>query len=202
MVGTEPTRRDDTFQRIAINRTTGQRATSETPTTHVEERLYRILPAEYHEWMRQQGMALVPTTTAIEEIGRSDSRRLGSTDTIPQSPNLLLSNHVALILSAPTAHTAYTIHPGVPRDRQRIEVAGYTVEGQAWAELQVLRNSEVLASAANATRLQGWWVLEAGEHTFQLRGKLSLDDSWIVSDNALVVVEPFNKVQTQAIYQQ
>jgi membrane peptidoglycan carboxypeptidase len=48
--GTEPTRTDDLFLPILINRETGNLATVLTPLDLIEERVYMILPSEAAEW--------------------------------------------------------------------------------------------------------------------------------------------------------
>jgi hypothetical protein len=50
ITGTEPTRPDDLFQPVRINRETGNLATVLTPLALVEERVYMMLPAEADEW--------------------------------------------------------------------------------------------------------------------------------------------------------
>lgn len=50
IIGTEPTRPDDLFQPVLINRETGNLATVLTPFNLIEERVYMILPAEAAEW--------------------------------------------------------------------------------------------------------------------------------------------------------
>jgi hypothetical protein len=100
-----------------------------------------------------------------------------------------------LILQEPTSHTAYQIHPGLPRTNQRINALGYTADGEAWTTLRVVKDGVVLSETRNATRIQHWWVLEPGQHRFWLEGKATADGEWVTSAQALVVVENFAAAQ-------
>ena len=177
ITGTAPSTADNQFQPVAIDRATGLRAAETTPQERIQERVFWVLPPEYHDWMVSQGIAIAPLDTA-QNTARPTTNDPGRT-TQP------------LVLSAPTANIAYQIHPGVPEERQRIEVAGYSADGQPWAALRLVKDGTVLAQAAQATRLNTWWVLEPGEHRFWLEGTPATGGETVRSDVALVVVENF-----------
>ena len=175
--GTEPTTLDNQFQPIVIDQSTGLRAGPETPAARQSERVYWLLPPIYHDWMVSQGIPIAPPAAATpENVNAAD----------PQAQ----AQAQALMLTAPTSNTAYRIHPGVPSERQRIEIAGYAADGQPWAELRLVRDGEVLAQANAATQLRAWWVFTPGVHRFWLEGKRTLDAPTERSSVALVVVEP------------
>jgi hypothetical protein len=94
-----------------------------------------------------------------------------------------------LILAAPTSNTAYQIHPGVPPNRQRIEVSGYTTDGTSWAALRLMVDGQVIAEARNASRLSAWWQFVPGNHLFWLEGKRSADSEIERTESALVIIE-------------
>ncbi|MCB9158711.1 MAG: transglycosylase domain-containing protein [Caldilineaceae bacterium] len=54
VAGTEPTAPDTQFQPIAVDTATGRRATANTPAARRQERVYWVLPPEYHDWMVSQ----------------------------------------------------------------------------------------------------------------------------------------------------
>ncbi|MGH2524282.1 MAG: Ig-like domain-containing protein, partial [Anaerolineales bacterium] len=58
--GTEPNAPDNVWQRVAVNRETGKRATACTPPELVEQRVYEILPPEAADWVRTVGLAQPP----------------------------------------------------------------------------------------------------------------------------------------------
>ena len=62
--GTQPTQPDTQYQRIAIDLATGMRATEETPDNRRAEKIFRVLPPEYHDWMVAQGLAIAPPAAA------------------------------------------------------------------------------------------------------------------------------------------
>lgn len=170
--GTAPTTPDTQFQRIAVDMATGRRATDETPEARIQERVYWALPAEYHDWMVSQGIPILPPspdeTTVVGEA---------------HSPA------GALVLTEPTSNTAYQLHPGLPGERQRIRVGGFSSDGRVWPLLSLVKDGEVVAHGADAARISGWWTLAPGTHRFWLEGH---DDQGAItrSNTALVLVEP------------
>jgi hypothetical protein len=171
--GTEPSRVDDQFVTLTIDQATGLTATDNTSNARRSERIYWLLPPEYHDWMVSQGIPLPPPPIQTEEAA-------ATTATIASGP---------LILAAPTSNTAYQIHPGVPLDRQRIEVSGYVADGTSWVELRLIVDGQILAEAQNAARLRAWWQFTPGNHTFWLEGKRTAASEKERTTPALVVIE-------------
>lgn len=60
--GSEPTHRDTLYQRVAVNRLSGQLATLFTPADLVEERVVINPPVEARDWARAAGLAIAPET--------------------------------------------------------------------------------------------------------------------------------------------
>ncbi|MCC6453743.1 MAG: transglycosylase domain-containing protein [Caldilineaceae bacterium] len=173
IAGTEPTQEDNQFVPLIIDQATGLLASDETPSTRRSERVYWLLPPEYHDWMISQGIPLPPpSNTALAAASTNSIRATGP-----------------LILAAPTSNTAYQIHPGVPRDRQRIEVNGYVADGTPWAELRLIVDGEVLADAQDATRLRAWWQFTPGSHHFWLEGRRTSDSEIERTNPSLVLIE-------------
>ncbi|MGB5050931.1 MAG: transglycosylase domain-containing protein, partial [Caldilineaceae bacterium] len=56
IAGTEPTRPDDQFVRVSIDRATNQPANADTPAARISERIYWNLGPEYADWMKSQGI--------------------------------------------------------------------------------------------------------------------------------------------------
>jgi penicillin-binding protein 1C len=180
--GTEPTREDNQFVSVSVDQATGLAATDNTPAARRSERVYWLLPPEYHDWMVSQGIPLLPSAngTTSSDITGSGSIAASINIAKPSGP---------LILSAPASNTAYEIHPGVPIDHQRIEVSGYVADGTSWAELRLMVDGQVLADAQNAVRLRSWWEFTPGNHTFWLEGKRTNDSKTEKTTPALVVIQ-------------
>ena len=83
----------------------------------------------------------------------------------------------------------------MPGDRQRIEVAGYSADGNPWVELRLVKDGAILARAEHATRISAWWVLQPGEHHFWLEGVQATGDAAKRSERAFVVVKHFTLQQ-------
>lgn len=96
-----------------------------------------------------------------------------------------------LILTSPVANTAFQIHPGLPQDRQRLNVAGYAANNVNWASLRLIKDGDVLAMGNESKHLATWWILEPGEHRFWLEGEMSSGEEHFRSESALVIVEEF-----------
>jgi len=211
LAGSAPTEPDNQFQPRRIDLATQRTATADTPPEQISERVYWVLPPEYHDWMVSQGIpiddhevgakrhcrfwiddcsAAVPSTSATNHGQSSIVNRQSS---IVNRQSSIVNRQ--LILQEPTSHTAYQIHPGLPRANQRIAISGYTADGTPWAALRLIKDGTVLAETQHATRIQRWWVLEPGQHQFGLEGKPTADADWVRSDQAFVVVENFVDAQ-------
>jgi hypothetical protein len=178
VAGTQPTAVDDQWVRIPVDAATGLRADEQTLPARRVERTYWRLPPEYRDWMVDQGMALPPPAPPAAQAE-------------PQPPPATTAAAGPLLLTAPTSNVAYQIHPGVPAGRQRIQVAGRTRDGEAWAVLRLVKDGAVLAEAAEAAQLQGWWQFELGEHRFWLEGQRTAGAAPERSEAAFIAVEPF-----------
>ena len=183
LTGTAPTQPDNQFRLLQIDAATRLAATVDTPADRIAQRVYWVLPPAYHDWMVSQGIPIAPPNACVVTGGCEQQ----VTNRMTATANAL----DALVLSEPTSNTAYQIHPGVPRANQRITPSGYTAAGATWAVLRLVKDGVVLAETPHATRLQSWWVLEPGTHHFWLEGKPTQDEDWVVSAQALVVVETF-----------
>lgn len=186
VAGTEPTQPDNQFQTIAIDLATGQRADENTPANRRGQRTFWLLPPAYREWMVAQGIALAPAAPA----------RVQPASSTPFSNGAAQSTG-PLVLTAPTSNTAYQIHPGLPADRQRIELSGYVADGELWADLRLMKDGEQLWQGTDVSHIESWWVLEEGTHHFWLEGRRTMGDEIVRSPPALVQVEPFNAVSAQ-----
>jgi hypothetical protein len=164
---------DDQFVALTVDQATGLVATADTPAARRSERVYWLLPPEYHDWMVSQGIPIAPPT-------QQEATAVADAAMQPTGP---------LVLTAPTSNTAYEIHPGVPRDRQRIGVSGYVAAGTSWAKLRLIVDGQVLAEAQNASRLRAWWEFAPGNHTFWLEGERTDTSVTEQTAHALVVIE-------------
>lgn len=183
--GTEPTRPDDQFVTVAIDRRTGARATAETPDGQIVQRTFWRLPPEFGEWAAANGIPQPPpasgsaNTPASNPPPVSDAQPQASAD--PPAP--------ALVLAAPIHNSAYKVHPGLPAASQRLRVHGYSGDGERWAELRLLVNGAVIAQATDARQVGVWWQLAPGSHTFQIEGKKDANAKAAYSQRAKIVVE-------------
>ncbi len=72
LTGNEPTRADTLYEKIMVNRETGQRATVFTNPTLVEEQLFMNVPAESSQWALDAGLPVAPSGYDAIPITQSD----------------------------------------------------------------------------------------------------------------------------------
>jgi penicillin-binding protein 1C len=186
IAGTAPTRPDDQFVALTIDQATGLPADATTPTARQQSRIYWMLPPEYHDWMVSQNIPIAPTAGQRPQPGQVAAQVANG------------SRETELVLAAPTSNTAYQIHPGVPRNRQRLEVSGFTAQGRPWSSLRLVIDGTIIAEAQNATHLRTWWEITPGAHNLWLEGEAVADGPTQQSEQAWVKVEALNSTLTTA----
>jgi penicillin-binding protein 1C len=70
--GTAPRDTCDVHQRFALDVRTGTLAMSETPIEFIAEQVFEVQPPIFHEWMREQGIALPPGAEGAEVLRSAD----------------------------------------------------------------------------------------------------------------------------------
>jgi len=149
IAGTEPTETCEMHQLFALDATTGQLASPDTPPQRTVERVYTVLPAEAVEWGREQGLDI-------------RDWRLETRNPKPETQN-------PLVITSPHQGCVYRLDPALPREDQRIEVAARAGDGVSVASLTLYINEESLASIA-APSCRAMWPLAPGEHTITAVG--------------------------------
>jgi hypothetical protein len=185
---------DHQFQIRTIDMQTGLPATGQTAPDRIGQRVYWLLPPEYHQWMISQRLPIAPF---MPESQRNVATNLPGRQAGTEQPTLAVtvgpSTTMAqpLVLTSPASNIAYQIHPGVPRARQRILVAGYANGSGPWHHLRLLHNGRAIAEVAGQSHLQAYWTLEEGIHYFALEGVPTPSATPIQTDPAIVFVTPF-----------
>ncbi|MBK8046322.1 MAG: hypothetical protein IPK16_03830 [Anaerolineales bacterium] len=174
LYGTQPTQPDNQFQRIAVDLATRQQATGDTPANRKTERVFWILPPEYHDWMVSQGIAIAPLGAGAPPP---------TDQTQPATGPLVLTN--------PASNTRFQIHPGLRTENQRLELAGYTADGNPWQQLRLVVDGQTVATADTGNRLRTWWNMTMGTHVFWLEGERTPGAPTLRSAPAQVTVDPF-----------
>lgn len=103
--GTQPTKRDDIYRVVQIDRRNGQLAGEACPPSIVEERTFAVFPPELRKWARENGWQQAPTTT---------SALCGSGQT-------QASEHTSFLdITRPAASDAFQLDAMVPDKNERI----------------------------------------------------------------------------------
>jgi membrane carboxypeptidase/penicillin-binding protein PbpC len=200
IAGTQPTQPDTQFRRVALDRATGLPADATTPTARRVERVYWLLPPEYHEWMLAQGIPIAPP--AVQAIAQQalqpapqQSSQFAGNNSAAASVYAEEQSRAPLRLIQPDAFTVYQLHPGLPTASQRLHVEGIVANGVRWAELRLVVDGITIAVAPNAARLSAWWEMAAGEHRFWIEGEPDAGSVTMRSEAAPVRVDEFTSGQ-------
>lgn len=173
LTGTEPTLADDQFVPVTVDRRTGLRVANPVGQDETEERIYWNLGAEYARWAEEQGIRRPPP---FQERG-------------PTPISSDLPDAERLTIQEPINRSLYAIHPGVPRERQRIPVEGFVRGTGPWHALRLMVDGSVLAQEQNSETIAGWWNLEPGRHEFWIEGEPEADALTVRSTVVQVTVD-------------
>jgi hypothetical protein len=172
--GTEPAETCTMHQCIALDRTTGLRATDATPPDRIVERVYAVLPPDAQEWAREQG---IPEPPILKQQLPSSQQRMALASLEAKQP---------LIMSSPDDGAVYRLDPALPRDAQRIEVAARVGTRVSLVEVTLLVDGQPLARLG-APPYRAYWQLESGIHVFSSEG-VDVNGERVMSDKVWVDV--------------
>jgi membrane carboxypeptidase/penicillin-binding protein PbpC len=176
LAGSEPHQLDKSHIAVAIDAQLGCRAPAGYPAERVSTRIFRILPPEAESWVVAAGLARVPSRVCA--IDRATGRRgegVTGQDDDALSPPHPLTPSPAPALLAPTPGAVFAISPGVPRERQQIQLQARA--GADVAKLTLLVDGQPLA-VFDGPPYRAYWQLAPGQHrayveTTDAQGKVS-----------------------------
>jgi 1A family penicillin-binding protein len=168
--GTEPTKPDNIYRRVAIDAMTGLPATDATPIERRAERIFLDLPPQAREWARTAGLPILPDTLA--------SPGTTSTTTGAQAPSL--------VILSPDPQTVFRISSTIPLGTQkvRLEAGG---PGDL-VSVTLYLDGTVLATL-DEPPFEVLWQLQVGSHTLYATGRTSKGDE-LTSEVVQFTVKP------------
>jgi len=146
ITGTQPTALDTFYQRVLLDKITGNIAESSAPPDQLVERIALNLPPQAQSWARSQGLLLL-------------SDLLANQPGIPGDPPAAGSQPLRLV--SPAQLSIYRQDPNFPQDAQRIQVAAAAEAGFSSVSLYV---DDLLLAEFHAPPYQAWWTLSIGQH--------------------------------------
>jgi 1A family penicillin-binding protein len=157
--GTEPTEYDDTYQKVALDGSTGLRWKPGCPGPAVE-RVYLVLPPEARDWARGQGIAEPPPQfcdgSPAPAVGTGI---VAAANSLPSAP--------AVVVAFPEQDSTFILSEQIPTQAQALEmIASARSDVRA---LAVIVDGEVLATAGGSPA-RGLWPLSPGFHTVWATG--------------------------------
>jgi hypothetical protein len=165
MAGTEPQRRDDWHQLIALDRRNGLRAGLGCPLDFVIFQTFTRYPAEADAWAKKQGVPQMPSlySPLCPEQGATSP-----TLTASASPSAEVARpQETLVFTSPDQGTVFRLVPNSPSDKQKIKVSVRPVDGVNVAHLTLWVNGQPL------TLSEAWqtlWQMQPGRYTFEASG--------------------------------
>lgn len=181
VAGSAPTRADTTHLAVAVDPALGCRAPLGYPPERVASRVYRILPPEAEAWAVSAGVARAPRemcpalAASDTRTRRQGDKQMASTAPAgsPLSSGLPVSLSPGLVSPAPGA--VFALSPGVPPERQRVELlarAGADVVG-----LTILVDGRPLATF-DGPPYRAFWTLAPGAHRAAVEARDAAGKLW------------------------
>ncbi len=175
IAGAVPTEIDASHVQIAIDARTGEPATAATPAEFVADQTFWLLPSEFREWARANGIAQ-PTTDERRKTKDEMNSVVG--------PSSLVS------LTSPDPNRTYRLDPGLPPNAQKLPITArldpQLVALDAPVTLLVDGAPFAIVSGPDHT---AWWPLTLGRHTL-LAAVTSPDGQPVASEPITIFVEP------------
>jgi 1A family penicillin-binding protein len=174
LAGSEPHQLDASHVAVAIDAQLDCRAPAGYPAERVTTRIFRILPPEAESWVVAAGLARVPRQVCpvLADEGRRtiDDGRQTTDDTLPVAEINLSPCHLVTLSSCqpaapalltPAPGAVFALSPGVPRERQQIELQARA--GADVAKLTLLVDGLPLA-VFDGPPYRAFWPLAPGPH--------------------------------------
>jgi 1A family penicillin-binding protein len=166
VAGSEPHQPDASHVAVKIDTQLGCRAPAGYPADRVTTRVFRILPPEAESWVVAAGLPSVPKkvcpvlTAAGSEQHEQTGGQADANQALPSSlsPDLLVSQPALL---SPAPGSVFALSPGVPRERQQIELQARA--GADVAKLTLLVDGQPLA-VFDRPPYRAFWPLAPGAH--------------------------------------
>jgi hypothetical protein len=180
VAGTQPTRPDDTHLVLRVDPALGCRAPDGYPAGRTATRTFRLLPPEAEPWALEAGLPRPPRDVCGPGAGDrglegggsgTDDRRLatGEEQRAPCQPvNLSTCHTSAPAILAPAPGASFALAPGVPAERQRIELLATAPPDVV--ELTIYLDDAPLATFAQPP-YRTLWALRPGRHRVRVESR-------------------------------
>jgi hypothetical protein len=191
--GTEPTRRDNTYQPVVIDAATGLLWADGCRGPQVK-RVYRIYPPDAQDWATKQGLQQAPEVDCFgraTEMGQpmrvegAVQNGVRETDSVggqpAANPGAQGGSTQALVIVSPAQNGEFETSPQLPSEMQQVEIAARLNRAVSLHQVQLLVDGVVVGTCTSAP-YRVLWPLTPGLHHVQAVG--------ITSDGETVASEP------------
>jgi membrane carboxypeptidase/penicillin-binding protein PbpC len=159
IAGSEPRQPDNTHVAVAVDPALGCRAPAGYPIDRVTTRVFRILPPEADGWMIAAGLPRVPGKICPTLASVDQPLSVTGGAALPVADGS--SAGVAPALLAPVPGAVFAVSPGVPRERQQIQLTARA--GPDAAQLTIYVDDQPLV-AFDKPPYRAFWPLVPGPH--------------------------------------
>jgi hypothetical protein len=173
LAGSEPHQPDASHVAVAIDPQLGCRAPTGYPADRVTTRVFRILPREAEAWVVAAGLARVPRQVC-PSLAITDHRR-PTTDAASATVVGRPSSVVGPVLLTPAPGAVFALSPGVPRERQQIELKARA--GADVAQLTLLVDGQPLV-VFDRPPYRAFWPLAPGAHRARVETTNAQGNVW------------------------
>jgi membrane carboxypeptidase/penicillin-binding protein PbpC len=160
IAGTQPTRRDDTHVRVAVDAALACRAPAGYPADRTVTRVFRILPANAEAWAIAAGLPQLPRQVC-SPLAITDHRRPTTDRGAPSSVVGRQSSVLTPTLLSPASGAVFALSPGIPPEQQRIAIAAQS--GGEAEKLTIYLDGQPLTTLAGPP-YRAFWKLAPGSH--------------------------------------
>jgi membrane peptidoglycan carboxypeptidase len=169
--GAEPTEIDASHVKLAIDALTGEPATAATPAEYLTNETFWLLPPEFQEWARANGISQP-----------ADDRRRTTDDgaAIHHSAS-------SVVLTSPDPNRTYRLDPGLPPNAQKLPItARLSPQLMALDPPVTLLVDGTPFTLVHGPDYTAWWPLTRGHHTLQ--GVINSPDGEMTASEPIAVI--------------
>lgn len=167
VAGTAPTRPDDTHIAVQIDPALGCRVPAGYPAARTNTVVVRLLPAEAEPWAISAELPQLPRERCQAIEAPEAPGENNDLPDLPQQPEEQ-AQPLAPAIVTPVSGAVFAISPGVPHDRQQIEIEARGV--RTTASLTIYLDRVALATFEGPP-YRAFWKLSPGRHTLMVESR-------------------------------
>lgn len=180
--GTAPTRKDDAYQSVLIDRATGNLWADGCQGPRMP-RVFRIYPPDAQDWAKKKGLPQAPEVDCLGRAPRADNR----TSTTAPNNSSSVSRRPPIEMVSPAQNSEFETSPQLPASLQQVEVSA-RLNSAVVLRRVTLYVDDVSVGEFSSVPYRALWQLTVGSHQARAVG-ITMDGQTIESDPVRFVVK-------------